>query len=389
VKVLNYGASPQIRATIAGLGRTEDVRFSPDERCLAIVENRTNTIHFFEVNIKGAGVEQSINLSAHAAISSDALDYPHGLDFLGNNHFVVANRAGELAFFKFPRDLFTKNKVKFQPVSIAREKKVFGIASGKITSPGSVCSYRISKNCYRILVCNNYQNNVVSFIADLSDSLKLKNEGLLVKRHLDLPDGVDVSLNGRYAALSCHESHNVLIYKLSPFLNRYTAPRAILRDIGCPHGVRFSADGKRIFVADAGTQFLHVFYSEGGDWNETLYAEKTIKIVDDEIYTSSRTDSTGKIFPEEGGLKGLDFANNDELVVTTAEDQVLRFFSTESLVSEKGSVEHISLLEDQVQELRLFQENKKKIRRRQKKNMIKANLKRLLRAPFKKMYLVK
>jgi len=382
MKGIGYSASPQIRGAIANIGRTEDVRFSPDERCLAIVEVRTNTIHFFEISIEGTGAAQVVSLSAHTAISSDDLDYPHGLDFLGNNHFVVANRKGELVCFKYPCDLFSKTKVKLQPVAIAQERKVCGIASGKITSPGSVNSYRISKNCYRILVCNNYQDNVVSFLADFSMGLKLKNEGVLVKRRLALPDGVDVSPDGRYVALSSHESLNVLVYKLSPFLNKYTSPQAILRDIGCPHGVRFSADGKRLFVADAGTQFLHVFHSEDGNWNKTIYAEKALKMVEDEVFTNTRVGITGEIFPEEGGLKGIDFANSGELMATTAEGQVLRFFSTETLMSEQSSAENITLLGTQVQEIRLFQENKRRIRS-------KTNLRRLLKNLAKKMRMMR
>ena len=328
------------------------------------MEHTVNKIHFFETNIEGFGEAQTIKLTNHTEVSSDDFNHPHGIDFLGNEHFVVANRKGELTFFKLPENFFNLKDLKLSSIGTAEERKIFGVVSGKISSPGNVACYELDKNCYRVLVCNNYQDNVVSFKVDISNVIKIKNEGSLIKRGLHLPDGVAVSPDKKWVAVSCHDSLRVAVYRLSPFLNNYTPPSGILRNIVCPHGVRFSADGKKIFVADGGSQFLHVFESIDGRWNEVLDAVNTIKLVNNDVFMNSRLDPLNRINPEEGGLKGIDFSNNDEILVTTAEDKVLRFFSTKEIMKRPTSIENTNLLKDQIQLLRKFQEIKKKIRRK-------------------------
>lgn len=116
-------------------------------------------------------------------------------------------------------------------------------------------------------------------------------------------------------------------------------------------------------MADGGSQFLHVFESLDGRWNEVLDTVNTIKLVDDDVFVNPRLDSLNRINPEEGGLKGIDLGSNDEVLVTTAEGQVLRFFSTKEIMKRPTSIENTNLLKDQIQFIRKFQEIKKKIRK--------------------------
>ena len=48
---IEYKASDQVRDIIASLGRTEDVRFSPNNRRLAITAFRENAVGLFDVDI--------------------------------------------------------------------------------------------------------------------------------------------------------------------------------------------------------------------------------------------------------------------------------------------------------------------------------------------------
>jgi hypothetical protein len=56
----------------------------------------------------------------------------------------------------------------------------------------------------------------------------------------------------RWFAVSNHETHSVLLYQQGPSLTADSEPDGILRCVTYPHGLRFSADGYHLFVADAG-----------------------------------------------------------------------------------------------------------------------------------------
>ena len=49
---IDYDASPQIRDVLSGIGRTEDVKFSPDNSRLAIVDYVNNKLILFSIRIQ-------------------------------------------------------------------------------------------------------------------------------------------------------------------------------------------------------------------------------------------------------------------------------------------------------------------------------------------------
>ncbi|PHS71053.1 MAG: hypothetical protein COB23_02000 [Methylophaga sp.] len=322
INKLDYHASPELHRVIASIGRTEDVKFSADEKLLAVVDFLVDKVHLFKISLENDELSQSITLSQCITISSDDFKRPHGLFFLGCEHFVVTNRAGDIALFKCPIATVEVSEIKLAPIAIFRGRRFLG----RIYSPGSVASYQISDNVHRVMVCNNYWNTIVSFTVELTDGVRIKNNGVLIKKGLSTPDGISISPDQKWVAVSNHDTSAVLVYPLTSILNRFTAPAGVLTGVAYPHGIRFSNDGKKLFVADAGRQYLHIYESSDGCWDKSLEPWKSIKMVTDDIF------SKAIMTPEEGGLKGIDIANSDKLFLASAEYQVLDFYAVNEVL---------------------------------------------------------
>jgi len=87
---LNYTAPDHVQKVIAGLGRTEDVKFSPNNCRLAVVSFGKNQIAIFDICIAGASYEREITLTDAIEISSPYFKYPHGIDFIDEERIIVA-----------------------------------------------------------------------------------------------------------------------------------------------------------------------------------------------------------------------------------------------------------------------------------------------------------
>ncbi|MDT8387284.1 MAG: hypothetical protein RQ736_07210 [Thiogranum sp.] len=111
----------------------------------------------------------------------------------------------------------------------------------------------------------------------------------------------------------------------------------MLKGIVCPHGVRFCPDG-RVLVADAASQYLHVYESAADGWSGDLYPTRSIQVLDDETFYDGRYDS------REGGLKGLDIDMTGRVLVTTHRFGVLVFHDLKELLSRKGAVDSARMM---------------------------------------------
>ncbi len=337
MKPLIYQTTPTIQKVIDSIGQTEDVKFSPDERFLAVVDFSNSKIQLFEIHIENVDAAQIVNLTNCITIDSNHFKNPHGLDFIGNKHFVVANRAGDVTIYRIPIEFSGHIEIELTPVGIIKA----GYFYGKIGSPGSVRCYQVKEDCYRLFVCNNYLHTIVSFEINISGKIQIKNKGVLLKRDLAVPDGIDISQDRKWIAVSNHNTGTVLIYRLSLFLNRFTAPSGTLKNIAFPHGLRFSADGKTIFVADAGSQYLHIYESD--NWVGSHKPVRSLKLVKDASF------SKGRVNVQEGGIKGIEVTKDKELLVTTAKYEVLNFYSITELMGVPANSSDQYLLRDQLQ----------------------------------------
>ena len=97
-----YEAPSEIRDVISGIGRTEDIKLSPDNKQLAVVDYLDNRIFLFSIRIDTAAATPKITIFNYSEISSASLCYPHGVTFLGNDHIVFCNRFANVDVFRIP-----------------------------------------------------------------------------------------------------------------------------------------------------------------------------------------------------------------------------------------------------------------------------------------------
>jgi hypothetical protein len=135
-----------------------------------------------------------------------------------------------------------------------------------------------------------------------------------------------VSHDRQWIAVSNHNTHDALLYRNSPTLNEHAEPDGALRCAYYPHGLRFSADGRHIFVADAGAPYIHVYASDGGDWRGARSPAMSFRVMDDRVF------SLGRQNPQEGGPKGIDVDAGMNLLVATSEHQPLVMFDLPAIL---------------------------------------------------------
>src|SRR5436190_16297890 len=99
---IEFTASAEVRQGLANLGRTEDVKFSPSNRRLAIAGYAKNKILVGDVEIAFSAAGKSVDLTGCVEVESPSLHGPHGLSFIDDDTLVVANRSGMVPILKVP-----------------------------------------------------------------------------------------------------------------------------------------------------------------------------------------------------------------------------------------------------------------------------------------------
>jgi DNA-binding beta-propeller fold protein YncE len=312
---IDYVAPPPVREAIAAIGRTEDIRFSPANRRLAVAAFNLNRVAVFDVDVSRSGAQTSVSLTGVVEIASKDLNRPHGVDFIDDDTLIVANRTGDASIFALPVSDARRAIHDLSAIHVMRVREYCLLAS-----PGSVGVLAADRHRCDILICNNSGNTVTRHGLDRSAGYAIDQGRVLVQRWLDIPDGVSVSRDRRWMAVSNHNTHNVLMYENPEAMNADAEPDGILRGIHCPHGLRFSGDGTRIFVADAGAPYIHVFASSDGGWRGVRRPITSFRVMEQSQFLRGRHN------PQEGGPKGLDIDDAMNVLVVTSECQPIAFF---------------------------------------------------------------
>jgi DNA-binding beta-propeller fold protein YncE len=310
VHKIDYTASQHVRDVVASLGRTEDVRFSPSNRRLAVAEFGKNKITVFEVSIAASQNLKNISLIGVAEISSAYLSCPHGLDFIDDEKILVTSREGQACIFELP--LGAMGSYELAPLAVIR--------SADVLTPGSVAVIRKEEGLYEALICNNYAHSVTRHLLNLDARYSINNDEVLLKKWLDIPDGICVSREKLWIAVSNHGTKAVLVYENNASLNVLSGPVGILRRTNYPHGLRFTSDGRFILVADAGSPHVNIYETNDSDWRGVRDPLLSFRVLKNEDFLRGRHNR------EEGGPKGIDINNANNIFVTTCESQPLAFF---------------------------------------------------------------
>jgi DNA-binding beta-propeller fold protein YncE len=204
----------------------------------------------------------------------------------------------------------------------------------KVHTPGSVAVSPLGEGRYDILACNNYAHQVTRHRLIGGVPMEVRRNRVLLEDGLKLPDGVAFSPAARWIAISNHDTGDVLMYRNNRRLDRSSAPIGYLRGAGYPHGVRFTADGQFVFVADAGAPVVRVYFAIGGGWRGTRDPLISLRVLNEETYWLGRTN------PQEGGPKGIDIDGGMRVLATTCERQPLAFFDLRATLK---AIEHRSI----------------------------------------------
>jgi Lipoprotein LpqB beta-propeller domain len=302
-----FDAPGTVREVLAALGRTEDIRFSPSGRRLAFACYSTDQVAVAELRIERSASGPEIGVTRVEVLTARDLREPHGVDFVDDDTLVVGNRGGGISVFRRPDGAGDE----LTPVGGPRGGK-----GPLLDSPGSVAVRPLGHERHEVLACNNWTSTITRHTLEPGGGLT--GGQVLARKWLDLPDGLALSRDGRWLAVSNHDGHNVLVYAY-PDVHEDSDPVAILRGVRYPHGLRFDADDDRLLVADAGAPFVHVFAPTESGWAGARYPEATIRVMDDATF------ARGHRTTMEGGPKGIDVHHTNVLAVTSA-CQPLAFF---------------------------------------------------------------
>ena len=124
-------------------------------------------------------------------------------DFIDDENILVANREGEPCIFKLP--LGATGNYELEPLAVIR--------SDEILAPGSCAVINTENGLCEALICNNYAHRVTSHLLDSNAGYSTKSDKVLLRRWLDIPDGICVSKDTQWIAVSNHNTHAVLLYK--------------------------------------------------------------------------------------------------------------------------------------------------------------------------------
>lgn len=310
-------APDDVSERLAVLGRTEDVRLSPNGKRLAIACYAIDRIAVADIALTAS----EIRISRLELLSSTELGEPHGVDFLDDQTVVVAGRRSGLGVFRLPAADAPSEAWDVAPLLTlpVREPR---------DTPGSVVARRVDADTHELLVCANWAHEVR---AHTLAGGRIAPGTIAARRWLDVPDGVAVSGDGAWTAVSNHATHTILVYDTAS-LGEDAEPVGVLRGATYPHGLRFAADDSRLLVADAGAPYVHVFAAADGGWHGVSYPAATIRVLDDDAFRRFRTN------PQEGGPKGIEVDPRTMVLVITSEAAPLSCFDVAGIVERPWEV---------------------------------------------------
>ncbi|MGE0669111.1 MAG: YncE family protein [Sphingomonadales bacterium] len=319
---LDAQISQPVRAAIEDIGRTEDLRFSPGGSLIALAGFKKRLCLIVRVAIEPDPDGARVTVDDFMVLSSPRLRGVHGVDFIDDRTLAVANREGWVTIFALPGGAPDGRHLRLEPVRVLRRAGPLSL----LRSPGSVAVAREPDGAASLLVCNNYVDRVTRHVLEPGNGHRVRRSEVMLARGLCTPDGIALSPDGDWIAVSNHDSKEVALFRASDDLDRRAAPAGTLRGITYPHGLRFTPDGGHLLVADAGGPLVRVF-ARGNGWEGSRDPLRSIAVMDEDTYLRGRFD------PTEGGPKGIDIDRTGSVVALTCREMRLAFFTLDSMVN--------------------------------------------------------
>lgn len=311
---LGFSAPQAVLDVIAAMGRTEDIRFSPDRRRLAVAAMPRQRIVLFDIEVQATPAGKRIHLSAAVELHSSELREPHGLDFIDNDTLAVANREGDLVLFRLPPRVEAG-------VGELLALRRFASCHPELQGPSAVTFARLDPHQLELFVCRSQGNRVSRHLVSAAGDFALVEEQVLLDRWVESPNAISVSRSQRWLALSSLNIQGVLVYPRPLTAQPEPMPQALLRGACDPHGLRFSDDDRYLVVADAGAPYVHIYFQPDGQWGGVYDPSLSLRVMDDPLFQLRNSRP-----PLKGGPKGVDIDCAAGILVTTCLTQPLAFF---------------------------------------------------------------
>ena len=308
---------------VAQLERTEDLKFSPNGQKLAVAGYAKQSIVIFDIEIDASGTMPKVIMHDYVELTSEVFNFPHGLDFVDDDTLAIANRKGVVTVFQVPPSGANNKRVLALPLATIKKADTWK----KIHSPGSLAVSNITPDGYELLVCNNYRNQITRHEITGRKTHIVKSNKIVLERNLNVPDGVTMSADNQFFAVSNHFRHEVNIFRNDGKYHRRTLPLGTLKGLDFPHGLRFFGDDNYLMVADAGLPYLRLFHCPDGNWEGEFMPICSIRVMSEEVYLK------GHYYHQEGGPKGLDLNPDGQILATTCEMQPLKFYHMQPLLA--------------------------------------------------------
>src|SRR5262249_14796769 len=146
-----FDAPPDVHAALEAVGRTEDVRFTPSGRRLALAAYANERIALADVEGTASTARPRVAVTHLELFASSSSREPHGLDFLDEETLVVGNRGGSVVVLRLPSSEQTDATWVEPPGAVAGEAS---------DGPGSVLVDSHDPERPAVLVCNNFTSTI-------------------------------------------------------------------------------------------------------------------------------------------------------------------------------------------------------------------------------------
>lgn len=314
-------ATEPVQAALGDVGRTEDLRFSPDGTLLVLAGFTKKRCLVLRVGVETGEQGPLVTIDDHMYVTSDGISNVHGVDFLDSRTLALANRDRRATVIRLP-DGEPGGKTYHAPCLEEIRSRPFC----RVKAPGSIGVLRRPDGSVSVLVCNNYIHRVTRHELDPQRDYRVTRNEVFLRRGLNLPDGVGVSPDGEWVAVSGHHSNDVRLFSMSRRVGRLATAAGVMTGVNFPHGLRFTADGRFLLVAGAGSPVINV-YERGETWAGEHAPVCKAVVLDADTFTR------GRLTAEEGGPKGIDI-HPAGVVAVTCEEQTLALFALSAFTGE-------------------------------------------------------
>jgi len=274
---------------VSKIGRVESVRLSPNFTKIAYASFDLNNIVVFNIEFENYG----INIINTIFIECE-LDEPHDFSWIDDTKIIVSNRKGPAKLFLVP-----DKSSKIKPILSIDHEYANGTNSVTVLK---------RKDYIRLFFCNI--RNYISFF-DIDEKLKIISNGIFLNKNLKFPDGIAICPSYKQIAITNPSLNNIIICDVDTGTNFFE-----LNDINRPHSVVFINDN-------------HIVSTGGNDPCLNFWNIKDRKIVyKSRILSNKQFSLRGSNL--EGGVKGIDYCSDLNLLLLTCPNAPFLAYSTKN-----------------------------------------------------------